>query len=50
MIKRKKILLITTFIIIATLVIVLCVGLFNKGKNNKFEGTLVETNINESDL
>lgn len=45
--KRKKLILITTFIIVTALAIVLCVGYFTKNMENEFDGTLVD-NSNQS--
>lgn len=50
MIKRRKIFLVTTLIIIVALAIVFCVGLLNEGKTREYEGTLVETYVKESNL
>lgn len=44
-IKRKKIIFITSFIIIAAFAIVLYVGFFAVGSPDEFDGTLVKTNI-----
>ncbi len=41
MIKRKRIFLIATFVLIAAIGIVLWVSLLNKGKVVDFDGTLV---------
>lgn len=42
--KRKKVIFITTFIIIAAVVLVLCVGYFTQSPVNEFDGTLVYSN------
>ena len=45
MIRKRKIILITTFIIITALLLVLCVGLLTGNEPKEFDGTLVESNI-----
>lgn len=44
-VKKKKIFLITTFIIITAVVIVLCVGYFTKNPISEYDGTLVESSM-----
>ncbi len=41
--KRKKMIIITAFIIIAAITVVICVGYFNRGEANKFDGILVHS-------
>lgn len=43
MMTRKKIVIITTFIIIAAVAIVLCVSLFTGKQPDEFDGTLVNS-------
>jgi len=42
--KKKRLIFITTFIIIAAVAIVLCVGYFSKSPVYEFDGTLVDSN------
>jgi hypothetical protein len=41
-IRRKKILFITTFLIVTAIAVVLCVGYFTEDKKTEYDGTLVE--------
>ena len=49
-VKRKKLFFIATFIIIAAVAIVLCVGLFTQRQKSEFDGTLIEINIEFVDI
>ncbi|HCA70183.1 MAG TPA: hypothetical protein DEP17_07250 [Lachnospiraceae bacterium] len=40
-IRKKRYFLITTFVIIAVVAIILCVGYYTKNKVNEYDGTLV---------
>jgi hypothetical protein len=42
--KRRKLIFIATFIIIAAVAVVLCVGYFAQSSVNEFDGTLVDSN------
>jgi flagellar basal body-associated protein FliL len=44
-IRRKRIFIITTFIVIAAVAIALCVSLFSKGSVDEYDGTLVKSVI-----
>lgn len=41
-VKKRKVFLIATFLIIVAIVVVLFVGYFTGDKKNEYEGTLVE--------
>jgi CHASE2 domain-containing sensor protein len=43
--KRKKLIIIATFIVIAAVTIVICVGIFTRGQVSEYDGTLVRSYI-----
>ena len=44
-VKKKKLFLITTFIVITAVVIVLCVGYLIKSPISEYDGTLVKSSM-----
>lgn len=46
-IRKKRIFLIATFLIVTAIVVVLCVGYFTDNGKTEYDGTLVEVQVGE---
>jgi hypothetical protein len=49
LVRKKKTFIIATFLIVAAIAIVLCVGYFTEDKKNEYDGTLVKFHVTEQE-
>lgn len=49
LVRKKKIFIIATFLIVAAIAIVLCVGYFTDDKKTEYDGTLVKFDVTEQE-